>query len=56
MKFFLNLYLDCNDVFHQQSTVNHEGIFRIKPRFSSESFDVKCVFENNTGEIEINRI
>ena len=41
--------LDCDDVFHQQTSFISEGIFRIKPHFSSESFDVKCIFENETN-------
>ncbi len=45
--------LDCDDVLRQQPSLTHEGIFRIKPRFASESFDVKCIFENNTGEMQI---
>ncbi len=49
-----NVYrLDCGDVLRQQPSLTHEGIFRIKPRFASESFDVKCIFENNTGEMQI---
>jgi hypothetical protein len=52
IKVNFNFYvdLDCDDVFHQQSSFNSEGIFRIKPRFASESFEVKCIFENNTGK------
>lgn len=42
--------LDCNDIFHQQSPNIYEGIFRIKPKFTSQSFEVKCIFENNTGK------
>jgi hypothetical protein len=48
---FPRFLIDCDDVLHQQPSLVHEGIFRIKPRFASESFDVLCIFENNTGEI-----
>ncbi|CAF5226809.1 unnamed protein product, partial [Rotaria magnacalcarata] len=37
--------IDCDDVFSQQLSPVREGIFRIKPRFATESFDVKCIFE-----------
>ncbi|CAF0818169.1 unnamed protein product [Adineta steineri] len=47
--------IDCDDVFRQQTSSITEGIFRIKPRFSSESFNVKCIFENNTGWTIIQR-
>ncbi|CAF1107350.1 unnamed protein product [Adineta steineri] len=40
---------DCDDILRQQPTLVTQGIFRIKPRLSSESFDVQCIFENNTG-------
>ncbi|CAF5052555.1 unnamed protein product, partial [Rotaria socialis] len=45
----------CDDVFSQQLSPVHEGIFRIKPRFETESFDVKCIFENNIGWTVIQR-
>ena len=48
--------IDFDEIFHRRSSIIHEGIFRIQPRFSSESFDVKCIFENNIGEIERNKI
>ncbi|UJR14816.1 hypothetical protein I4U23_001803 [Adineta vaga] len=44
-----DLPIDCDDILHQQPSNISEGIFRIKPRSSSQSFDVKCIFENNTG-------
>ncbi|CAF1509837.1 unnamed protein product [Rotaria sp. Silwood1] len=47
--------IDCDDVYSQQPSLVHEGIFRIKPRFASESFDVKCIFENNIGWTVIQR-
>ncbi|CAF3960988.1 unnamed protein product [Rotaria sordida] len=47
--------LNCDDVYSQQPSLVHEGIFRIKPRFASESFDVKCIFENNIGWTVIQR-
>ena len=40
--------LDCDDVLRQQTSFVSQGIFRIKPRLSTESFDVLCVQENNT--------
>ncbi|CAF0935444.1 unnamed protein product [Adineta ricciae] len=47
---------DCDDVLRQQSPSTSEGIFRIKPRSSTESFEVKCIFENNvTGWTVIQR-
>ena len=51
LKVFIGL--DCDDVLRQQSPSTSEGIFRIKPRLSTESFEVKCIFENNvTGMTE----
>ncbi|CAM4795466.1 unnamed protein product [Rotaria magnacalcarata] len=47
--------IDCDDVFSQQLSPVREGIFRIKPRFATESFDVKCIFENNIGWTVIQR-
>lgn len=46
--------IDCDDILRQQTLVESQGIFRIKPRLSSESFDVLCIFENNTGKEEKN--
>lgn len=40
--------LDCDDVLRQQTSFVSQGIFRIKPRLSTESFDVLCLLENNT--------
>jgi hypothetical protein len=45
--------IDCDDILRQQPSVVSQGIFRIKPRLSSESFDVQCIFENNTGKKRI---
>ncbi|CAF3387009.1 unnamed protein product [Rotaria socialis] len=47
--------IDCDDIFRQQSPFVSQGIYRIKPRLSSESFDVQCIFENNTGWTVIQR-
>lgn len=47
---FVSFSIDCDDIFRQQPSLVSHGIFRIKPRLSSESFDVQCVFENNTGK------
>ncbi|CAF3766395.1 unnamed protein product [Rotaria sp. Silwood1] len=44
--------IDCDDIFRQQSSFVSQGIYRIKPRLSSEPFDVQCIFENNTGKNE----
>lgn len=46
---------DCDDILRQQSSPPSPAIFRIKPRSSSESFDVQCIFENNTGWTVIQR-
>lgn len=43
---------DCDDVLRQTPAVASEGIFRIKPRGASDSFDVKCIFENGAGTLK----
>jgi hypothetical protein len=50
---YVLLNLDCDDIFSQQSSLFYEGIFRIKPHFASESFEVKCIFENDIGKRKI---
>ncbi len=49
------LWIDCDDILRQQTSLVTQGIFRIKPRLASESFDVQCIFENNTGWTVIQR-
>ncbi|CAF1589122.1 unnamed protein product [Adineta ricciae] len=46
---------DCDDILRQQGSLVSSGIFRIKPRLSSESFDVQCIFENNIAWTAIQR-
>ncbi|CAF0878524.1 unnamed protein product [Adineta ricciae] len=46
---------DCDDILRQQGSLVSSGIFRIKPRLSSESFDVQCIFENNIAWTVIQR-
>ena len=45
------MFIDCDDILRQQASFVSQGIFRIKPRLSTESFDVQCIFENNTGNM-----